>query len=212
MARASWPSASRRPSGLFDGFFQLLVRWLHQRVQRGLRVLEDHADPVAPDAGASASSSLSRAVSSPWNRISIRRRRGPVLLQKVDHGVADGRFAGAGFADQAEQPRRGSTVRSDTSRARRSTVPRRVGNSTVEAGYLQERRSSFSVARSGAYRDVGSSGQRPGGVPDPPPGRAHGDAGTNKDVVDALNVNACTWTRPRRPPGSVFSPGVSVRR
>ena len=96
LERAGLGLGAAQGGGLLDGFDQLCPH-RHQRVQRGLRILEDHPDPVAPD-------TPHLALAAPAQLFALEQDRSagdpPGRFEQVDDGIADCRLAGAGFAHQ----------------------------------------------------------------------------------------------------------------
>ena len=79
--------------------FGKLVADLHQRIERGQRVLEDHADPLAAD----AAHLFGREIVDPLiPEPDLAARDPPGPVDEPDHGGTRDRLASTAFADDAE--------------------------------------------------------------------------------------------------------------
>ena len=84
--------------GFFNRFNQLRADG-HQGIERGLRILEDHPDPVAPDPAHLVLVAPTQLFALKQDRAA---RNAPRRLQEVNDRVANGGFPGAGFPDQTD--------------------------------------------------------------------------------------------------------------
>ena len=90
-----------------------------ERIEAGQRILEDHADPLAPD----AAHFFRRQMVDPRARqIDLAAGDAAGRIDQPDHGEAGDRFAGAGFADHAEHFALGDVEGNAVDRAQRAAA------------------------------------------------------------------------------------------
>ena len=108
-------AVSDRLVWVLDGLDDLVADPV-ERIEAGQRILEDHADPLAPD----AAHLFRRQIVDPQARqIDLAAGDAAGRIDQADHREPGDRFAGAGFADHAEHLALGDVEGDAVDRAQR---------------------------------------------------------------------------------------------